>query len=200
METGMNPTVNLRKGQRVELRKGIKTLKVELTWRPSPKAESWDLDIMAIELDEDQVIANNDSRRLVFYNNLSDPEGALIHSGDDRTGDGDGEEMSMDLNKMSSNVREVIYILNIFESMKKNQNFGEIKDATVRIYCDNSSIPDLVYKLEDEVSHRSATVLKVISIYKSSGIWKVKAINEGVTGTLTSVLSNYGLGSNDNSI
>lgn len=193
-------TVNLRKGQRVELAKGINKLRIELTWNASRKAQSWDLDIMAIEVDEDQLIAKDDPRRLVYYNNLQDPENALVHSGDDRTGDGDGEEMKLDLSKVSTDVKELIFILNIFESMKNGQNFGEIKGTTLRIFYDNNTIPDLVYNLEEEDSHKTATVLKVCSVYRSGGIWKFKAINEGVTGTLTSVLTNYGLGSNDNSI
>lgn len=193
-------TVNLRKGQRVELAKGISKLRIELTWNASRRAQSWDLDIMAIEVDEDQLIAKDDPRRLVYYNNLQDPENALVHSGDDRTGDGDGEEMKLDLSKVSSDVKELIFILNIFESMKNGQNFGEIKGTTLRIFYDNNTIPDLVYNLEEEDSHKTATVLKVCSVYRSGGIWKFKAINEGVTGTLTSVLTNYGLGSNDNSI
>lgn len=193
-------TVNLRKGQRVELAKGINKMRIELTWKPSRRAQSWDLDIMAIELDEEQLLAQDDPKRLVYYNNLSDPEKALIHSGDDRTGEGDGEEMKLEPSKMNQDVKEVIFILNIFESMKNGQNFGEIKGATLRIFYDDNTIPDLVYNLEEEDSHKTATVLKVCSIYRSGGIWKVKAINEGVTGTLSSVLTNYGLGSNDNSI
>lgn len=193
-------TVNLRKGQRVELAKGINKMRIELTWKPSRKIESWDLDIMAIELDEDQLLAQDNPNRLVYYNNLQDPEKALVHSGDDTNGEGAGEEMKLDLSKVSSEVREVIFILNIFESMKNGQNFGEVKGTTLRIFYDNNSIPDLVYNLEEEDSHKTATVLRVCSIYRSGGIWKFKAINEGVTGTLTSVLSNYGLGSNDNSI
>lgn len=193
-------TVNLRKGQRVELAKGINKLRIELTWNASRRAQSWDLDIMAIEVDEDQLIAKDDPRRLVYYNNLQDPENALVHSGDDRTGDGDGEEMKLDLSKVSTDVKELIFILNIFESMKNGQNFGEIKGTTLRIFYDNNTIPDLVYNLEEEDSHKTATVLKVCSVYRSGEIWKFKAINEGVTGTLTSVLTNYGLGSNDNSI
>lgn len=193
-------TVNLRKGQRVELAKGISKLRIELTWKPSRKIESWDLDIMAIELDEDQLLSQDNPNRLVYYNNLQDPEKALVHSGDDRNGEGAGEEMKLDLSKVSPEVREVIFILNIFESMKNGQNFGEVKGTTLRIFYDNNTIPDLVYNLEEEDSHKTATVLRICSIYRSGGIWKFKAINEGVTGTLTSVLSNYGLGSNDNSI
>lgn len=193
-------TVNLRKGQRVELAKGISKLRIELTWKPSRKIESWDLDIMAIELDEDQLLAQDNPNRLVYYNNLQDPEKALVHLGDDRNGEGAGEEMKLDLSKVSPEVREVIFILNIFESMKNGQNFGEVKETTLRIFYDNNTIPDLVYNLEEEDSHKTATVLRICSIYRSGGIWKFKVINEGVTGTLTSVLSNYGLGSNDNSI
>lgn len=194
-------TVNVRKGQRVELAKGIDCLRIELKWKPSKKAESWDLDIMAIELDEDGLLAEDNANRLIFYNNLSDPESALVHSGDDRTGEGNGEMIKFNIKKVNPNVKEVIFILNIFESMKKNQNFGEISDAIVRVFCDNNKIPDLVYNLESEDSHKTATVLKVCSLYRSGGsIWKFKAINEGITGTLTSVLTNYGIGSNDNSI
>ena len=137
----MSNIVNLRKGQRVELAKGVSKLRVELTWQASRKAETWDLDIMALELNSEQLIANNDIRYLVFYNNLKDPQGALVHSGDDRTGEGDGEEMRLDV-----------------------------------------------------------AVLKIFSIYRSGSIWKVKAINEGVTSSLSRVLKNYGLDSNDNTI
>lgn len=193
-------TVTLTKGQRVELGKGINKLRIELTWDPSKKAEAWDLDIMAIELDNEQSIANGDGRRLVFYNNLQDPDNALTHSGDDRTGEGDGEEMKLDLSKVPSSVSEILFILNIFESMTSGQNFGEIKNAKLRIFYDGSSIPNLVYNLEEEESYKTATVLKVISIYRSGSIWKCRAINEGVTSTLSKVLKNYGLDSNDNSI
>lgn len=196
----MSNIVNLRKGQRVELGKGINKLRIELTWQPSRKAETWDLDIMALELNEDQLIARGDIQHFVFYNNLKDPQGALIHSGDDRTGEGDGEEMRLDLSKLHPEVKEVLFILNIFESMKKHQNFGEIKNAVLRIYYDDDNIPALVYNLEEEDSHKTATVLKVCSIYKSGSIWKVRAINEGITSSLSKVLENYGLGSNDNSI
>lgn len=108
--------------------------------------------------------------------------------------------MKLDVAKLHPNVTEILFVLNIFESMKKGQNFGEIKKAVLRIYYDDNTIPALVYNLEEEESHRTATVLKVISIYKSGGVWKVKAINEGVTSSLTKVLENYGLGSTDNSI
>lgn len=84
--------------------------------------------------------------------------------------------------------------------VKKNQNFGEIKKTVLRIYYDDDTIPALVYNLEDEDSHKTATVLKVVSIYRAGGIWKVKAINEGVTSSLSRVLKNYGLDSNDNTI
>lgn len=190
--------VNLKKGSRVELVKGVNNLKIEITW--STIHSTLDLDIMALELDSEQLIANNDINHLVFYNNIKDPQGALVHSGDDRTGEGDGEEMKLDISKLDENVSEVLFILNIFESTKKNQNFGDIKHAVVRIYYNNESIPALVYNIEDEESHKTATVLKVISIYKSGNIWKVRAINEGVTSTLSHVLTNYGLESNDNSI
>ena len=189
----MSNVVNLRKGQRVELAKGVSKLRVELTWQASRKAETWDLDIMALELNAEQLIANNDIRYLVFYNNLKDPQGALVHSGDDRTGEGDGEEMRLE-------VSEVLFVLNIFESMKKNQNFGEIKKIVLRIYYDDDTIPALVYNLEDEDSYKTATVLKIFSIYRSGSIWKVKAINEGITSSLSQVLKNYGLDSNDNTI
>lgn len=84
--------------------------------------------------------------------------------------------------------------------MKKNQNFGEIKKIVLRIYYDDDTIPALVYNLEDEDSYKTATVLKIFSIYRSGSIWKVKAINEGITSSLSQVLKNYGLDSNDNTI
>lgn len=196
----MGNIVNLKKSQRVELGKGISKFRIEITWQPSRKAENWDLDIMALELDSEQLIVNNDWRSLVFYNNLKDPNGALTHSGDDRTGEGDGEEMKLDLSKLDANVSEVLFILNIFESMKNRQNFGEIKNAVLRIYYNDNDTPDLVYQLEDDESHRTATVLKIISIYRSGSIWKLRTINEGVTSSLSNVLKNYGLDSNDNSI
>ena len=122
-------TANLRKGQRVELAKGLKKLRIELTWQASRKAEAWDLDIMGIELDEDQLLCKDDVRRFVFYGNekLSDPEGALVHSGDDRTGEGDGEEMILNLDKLNPDVKEIMFILNIFESMKNNQTSEKLR-------------------------------------------------------------------------
>lgn len=115
----MSNVVNLRKGQRVELAKGVNKLRVELTWQASRKAETWDLDIMALELNAEQLIANNDICHLVFYNNLKDPQGALVHSGDDRTGEGDGEEMRLDVSRLHPEVSEVLFILNIFESRRR---------------------------------------------------------------------------------
>lgn len=195
-------TVNLTKGGRVELAKGISALTVDLTWKPSSSAKAWDLDIMALELNEDGILidANTNAQHFVFYGNLADPEKAVVHSGDDRTGEGDGEEMKVNLQKVHPSVKEIVFLLNIFESQKLGLNFGQIKDIKLRIFQDGSSTPALVYDLEDEASHNTASVLKIFSIYRSGGIWKVKAINEGVTSTLSGVLKTYGLDSTDNSI
>lgn len=196
--------INLSKGAVVGLTKGIQHLKVDLSWTPSKTAQEYDLDIMALELDEDGIIIDadkDDCKYLVFYNCLSDKEEAVIHSGDDRTGEGDGEEMNVFISKLNPEVKSIVFVLNIFKSKDRHQNFGEIKNIKVRIYQDDEALPSLVYNLEEDSSHSTATVLKVISIYKSkSGAWTVKAINEGVTSTLTGVLKSYGVTTNDSSI
>lgn len=195
-------TVKLSKGSRVELEKGVSKVRFDLSWTPSDSAQDYDLDIIAVELNSDQTLFEDDPRYLIFYNNLQDPNGGVKHMGDDRTGE-NGERIEANLDNIPKGVKEVLFILNIFKSGQRHQNFGEIHNIKLRAYTDeNTDIPALMYDLENETSHKTATVLKVFSVYRSEGggLWKVRAINEGVTSTLAGVLRSFGIDVDDNSI
>lgn len=172
--------VNLVKGQNVVLTKGVQTVKIGLSWDANNGGQTVDLDAMALEL-TDKNGPCVDEKHFIFYGNKKDPEGAVVHSGDNLTGDGDGDDevISVDFSKLDPRVNAILFFVNIYQAKSKGQNFGQVKNPKARLYYSDATVADLVYELDEDFSDK--TLVEFVMLYKHNDEWKFKAIGEGNT-------------------
>lgn len=186
-------TISLKKGEKVELTKGIKQIKLALGWQPKKfdTEQDFDLDASVLCLNKDGKA--NDGQDLVFYNNKKHPSGAIVHSGDDRTGGGkgDNEIINIDLSKLPANIERIACIITIYEAEERKQNFGMIESAFARV-VDPATNQELVrHDLTESYSLETAMI--VGEIYRHDGEWKFGAIGAGFAGGLDALAKKYGL-------
>jgi tellurium resistance protein TerD len=127
----------------------------------------------------------------VFYNNLKTPDGSVVHTGDNLTGDGDGddEQIKVDLNKIDSNAFEICVVVTIHEAAARNQNFGQVRNSVVRIFNSDTNEEILKYELEEDFSVETA--VEFGRIYKRNNEWKFEAVGVGMKGGLQDYLNKY---------
>lgn len=188
-------TVNLQKGQKAELTKGtgIKKIKVCLGWdaKKFDSGTDFDLDASAFLLNKDgKVSGEND---FVFYNHLKDGSGAVVHSGDNLTGAGEGDDeiISVDLEKVPATAEKITFVVTIFKAAERKQNFGMISKAFSRVVNADTNEELLKYDLGEDYSIETAMVM--CEIYRHSGEWKFSAIGQGHAGGLDTLSKEYGL-------
>ena len=181
-------SISLVKGQRIDLTKnntGLKNLLVGLGWDPvevkhslfgKKKTADIDLDASVLMLKNDKLQNKDD---LIYFGNLKSKCGGVIHTGDNLTGEGDGddEQILIDLSKIDKEVNKLVFVINIYACESRKQDFGMIKNAYIRI-ADNSSKKELIkYNLTDNYSGKTALI--VGEVYKHNGEWKFAALGEG---------------------
>lgn len=165
--------IDLVKGQRVDI--GLQQVVVGLGWAPGT-----DLDLSAFMLGANKKLVAE--KTFVFFGNLESPDGAVKHSGDDRTGessDGDDDEsMRLDLAKVAPAVEEIIFVASIYDAHKSNVNFGQVRDSYIRIYdADNSANVLCKYELGEDFSVE--TCVEFGRLYKRGGQWRFEAMGIG---------------------
>lgn len=188
--------INLSKGQKVDLTKGnpgLTKLLVGLGWDVNAydSGAAFDLDASAF------LVGGNgkcpSENEFVFYGNLKHRSGSVIHQGDNLTGDGDGddEQILVDLSKVPANIERIAFTVTIYDSDSRNQNFGQVSNAFIHIQ-DQASGTDLIrYDLGEDFSIETAIV--VGEIYKHNGAWKFNAIGSGFQGGLAALCAHYGI-------
>lgn len=192
--------INLTKGGRLNLSKenpGLKRIRVGLGWDANrfDNGKAYDLDASAFvcKMDASNAPKLIADEFLVFYNNPNSPDGAVVHSGDNRTGDaaGDDETVVVDLTKIHADAREVSFIVTIHEAVERAQNFGQIGNSFIRLYDDETGAEIAKYALEEEFS--TETAVQFGSIYKNeSGQWLFKAVGQGFKKGLADFVRYYG--------
>ena len=188
--------ISLKKGQKVSLTKdapGLTKVVVGLGWDVNAydTGGDFDLDAAAFLLgDSGRVISSDD---FVFYGNLKHTSGAVEHLGDNLTGagDGDDEQIKVDLTKVPDPVARIAFTATIYEAEERRQNFGMVSNAFIRIYNEASGEELLRYDLGEDFSIETAVVFG--ELYKNNGEWKFNAIGSGYQGGLAALCSNYGV-------
>lgn len=190
--------VNLSKGQRVSLEKSMTMALVGLGWDVNKYngGYDFDLDAAAFLLGENGKVTKDED--FIFYNNLQSDTGAVIHTGDNLTGEGDGDDevILIDFTKLPEYVTKIAITVTIHEAVARGQNFGQVSNAYVRV-ANRSSSEDMVgsealrYDLMEEFSVETALV--VCEIYKHNGAWKFNAVGSGFQGGLAALCKNYGV-------
>lgn len=190
-------SINLSKGQRIDLTKtnpGLMKVIVGLGWDTNKYngGGDFDLDASAFLLHEDGKAKSEAD--FVFYNNLKAYDGAVVHTGDNRTGEGDGDDeaIEIDFNKVPANITRIGITVTIHDAASRGQNFGQVGNAFVRVVNESNKNEILRYELGEDFSTETAVVF--CEFYRQGMDWKFQAIGSGFSGGLASLVSNYGLG------
>lgn len=188
--------VCLKKGQKVSLTKdnpGLSHVTVGIGWdiNQFDTGGSFDLDSSAFLLTDAGKV--NGSEDFVFYGNLKHPSGAVEHLGDNRTGEGEGddEQIRIELDKVPANIAKIAFTVTIYEAEERNQNFGQVNNAYVRIYNADTNEELIRYDLGEDFSVETAAVFG--ELYRNNGEWKFNAIGSGFFGGLAALCANYGV-------
>ena len=188
--------INLSKGQKIDLTKtnpGLKNVLVGLGWDTNRYSggEDFDLDASAFIVDGNGKAFNEKS--FIFYNNLQSEEGSVIHTGDNRTGvgDGDDEQLLVKLPLVPSIVQKVVFTVTIHDADQRKQNFGQVSNAFIRIVNEDTNEEIVRYDLGEDFSIETALV--VGEIYRHNNEWKFNAIGSGFQGGLAALINEFGL-------
>ena len=188
--------VNLKKGQKVSLTKdnpGLTRVVVGLGWDVNAfdTGGAFDLDAAAFLLGDNGKTARSED--FVFYGNQKDPSGGVEHLGDNLTGvgDGDDEQIKVDLSRLPDNVTRVAFTVTIYEAEERRQNFGQVNNAFIRIVDQATGTELIRYDLAEDFSIETAAVFG--ELYKNNGEWKFNAIGSGYQGGLAALCANYGV-------
>ncbi|MDR1666670.1 MAG: TerD family protein [Bacteroidales bacterium] len=181
--------INLAKGQRVEVK--LPKFIVGLGWdaNASNTGQDFDLDASAFILGENKKLLTDEY--FIFYNNLTSPDGAVEHTGDNLTGEGEGDDESIkvDLFKINPQVAEICIVVTIHKAAERHQNFGQVHNSFIRIYNPDNGEELLKYELEEDFSVETA--VEFGRIYKRNGEWKFEAVGVGQKGGLEDYLNKY---------
>ncbi|MGZ8158635.1 MAG: TerD family protein [Methylobacter sp.] len=187
--------VSLTKGGNISLSKTDPTLKnliVGLGWdaRPTDSAD-FDLDASAFMVKEDGKVRSDSD--FVFYNQTKSTCGSIEHTGDNRTGAGDGDDESVVvlLDKVPADIQRVVFTVTIHDAEIRKQNFGQVSQAYVRVVNKDSNSEVARYDLSEDASIETAMVFG--EIYKHGAEWKFKAVGQGYAGGLAALARQYGI-------
>ncbi|KAB7673019.1 TerD family protein [Bacillus sp. B1-b2] len=189
-------SINLSKGQRIDLTKsnpGLTRAIIGLGWDLNryDGGTSFDLDASAFLANEQGKVLYDED--FIFYNNLAHNTGAVEHTGDNRSGEGDGddEQILIDFSKIPAHVHKIGIAVTIHDGENRNHNFGQVSNAFVRVLNEENNNEILRFDLGEDFSVETAVV--VCELYKHNGEWKFNAIGSGFSGGLAALCRNYGL-------
>lgn len=187
--------VSLSKGQNVSLSKtdpSLKKVLIGLGWdaRATDGAD-FDLDASVFITGENgKVISDN---HFVFYNNLRSPCGSVEHTGDNLTGDGDGDDESIivDLTAVPANIKSIFITVTIHDAEARRQNFGQVSDAFIRLV--NHETNDEVVRFDLSEDYSTETAMVFGEVYRYNNEWKFRAVGQGYSGGLAAMCGQYGI-------
>lgn len=189
--------ISLVKGQKVALDNSMKLALVGLGWDTNryDGGHDFDLDASAFLLGENGKLQRDED--FIFYNNLESRNKAVVHTGDNLTGDGDGDDevIMIDFSKIPDDIKKIAICVTIHEAVERGQNFGQVSNAYIRIAkladeFDTVGEPILKFDLEEEFSIETALV--VAEIYQKNGEWKFNAVAAGYQGGLEAIVHSFG--------
>lgn len=188
-------TLTLQKGGNLSLSKtdpNLTKILVGLGWDPrATDGAEFDLDASAFLLDMNSKVRSESD--FIFYNQLRSPEGAVEHTGDNRTGvgEGDDEVIKVDLNRVPNDVYKIAFTVTIHDADVRKQNFGQVSNSFIRVVNELSGAEVARYDLAEDASTETAMIFA--ELYRHNGEWKFRAIGQGYAGGLHALANNYGI-------
>lgn len=187
--------LTLQKGNNLSLTKadpGLQLALVGLGWDPrSTTGEAFDLDASALLIGADGKVRS--SADFIFYNQPSAQDGSVVHKGDNRTGDGagDDEQILIDLSKVSADVERVVIVVSIDQADTRQQNFGQVRGAYCRVLNEGSNQEIVRFDLSEDAAPETAMIFA--EVYRNNAEWKFRAIGQGYASGLGGIASDYGV-------
>ncbi|WP_027158818.1 TerD family protein [Methylobacter luteus] len=187
--------VSLSKGGNVNLSKeapGLNKIQVGLGWDARvTDGAAFDLDASCFLVKSDGKVRGDAD--FCFYNNKNVADGAVVHLGDNQTGDatGDDETVKVELSKVPADIDKVVFSVTIHEADTRNQNFGQVSKAYIRIVNEENGTEIARFDLSEDASIETAMIFG--EIYRSGADWKFKAVGQGFAGGLGPLASSFGV-------
>jgi tellurium resistance protein TerD len=188
-------SVSLKKGGNVSLSKeepGLSRILIGLGWdaRATDGAD-FDLDASAFVLGSEDKVRNDGD--FIFYNNLKSTDGSVEHTGDNLTGEGDGDDeaVKVDLSRVAGDVQKVAIAVTIHDAEARRQNFGMVQNAFIRVVNDANGRELARYDLTEDYSVETALIFG--EVYRNGADWKFRAVGQGYEGGLAPLARNYGV-------
>ena len=190
--------VNLAKGQRVSLDKNMNMALIGLGWDTNryDGGKDFDLDASAFLLNADCKVRKDED--FIFYVNLKSSDGSVTHTGDNLTGEGDGDDevLIIDFSKVPADIQKIAITVTIYDAQVRGQNFGQVSNAYVRVARmanENDMVGTEVLKFDLAEEFSVETALVVCEIYKNNGEWKFNAVGAGYQGGLEALCRSFGV-------
>lgn len=187
--------VSLSKGGNVSLSKeapGLTAITVGLAWDPRvTDGAAFDLDASVFICGEDGKVRSDAD--FVFYNSPKALDGAVQHMGDNKTGagDGDDEQVKIDLTKIPADIKKLVFAVTIHEAEARRQTFGQVANAYMRVVNQAGGVEIAKYDLSEDYSTETAMIFG--ELYRHNDEWKFKAVGQGFAGGLAALAANHGV-------
>lgn len=187
--------LTLQKGGNLSLTKtdpSLTKVLVGLGWDPrATDGQEFDLDASAFLLNGSGKVRG--SHDFIFYNQLRSPEGSVAHTGDNRTGQGDGDDeaIKVDLSLVPGDVDKIAFTVTIHDADARRQSFGQVGGAFIRIVNEATGAEVVRFDLAEDASTETAMIFA--ELYRHSGEWKFRAVGQGYKGGLKAMCDQYGL-------
>jgi tellurium resistance protein TerD len=188
-------SVSLSKGSNVSLSKeepGLEKVLVGLGWNArSTDGQPFDLDASVFMLNSASKVRNDSD--FIFYNNLKSSDGSVEHTGDNRTGDADGDDevIKVNLSGVPADIDKLAFTVTIHEAEERRQNFGMVQNAVIRVINEATNREITRFDLSEDMSIETAMIFG--EIYRHNGEWKFRAVAQGFKGGLGPLAKNFGV-------
>jgi tellurium resistance protein TerD len=188
-------SLTLTKGSNLSLSKADPQLRkamIGLGWDPRTTAgEQFDLDASALLLTAAGKVRSNDD--FIFYNQLQSADGSVVHQGDNRTGEGEGddEQILIDLAAVSPEIEKIVIVVSIDQAEARRQNFGQVRDAFCRVVNEDTDNEIVRYDLTEDAAAETCMIFS--EIYRHNGDWKFRAVGQGYATGLRGIASDFGI-------
>lgn len=189
--------VTLSKGGNVSLTKeagaeGLFRVEIGLGWDVrTTTGHEFDLDASALLVGTDGKVLSDS--HFVFYNNLTSPDGSVAHAGDNRTGEGDGDDelIKVELVQVPADVHRVVVPVSIHDADARGQNFGQVANAYIRVVNADNGVELARYDLSEDASTETSMIFG--EIYRHNAEWKFRAVGQGYANGLAGIVRDYGV-------
>ncbi|MET1068355.1 TerD family protein [Pseudomonas prosekii] len=187
--------LTLQKGGNLSLSKTDPTLTkilVGLGWDPrATDGTEFDLDASAFLLGANGKVRSDAD--FIFYNQLKSADGSIEHTGDNRTGAGDGDDevLKIDLSRVPADIDKVVFTVTIHDADARKQNFGQVGGSFIRVVNEVTNAEIVRYDLAEDASTETAMIFA--ELYRNNGEWKFRAVGSGYAGGLKALANSYGM-------